>query len=323
MATEASLPTMPPTLNDQTFPLPSPEIFSPQLAAVTPDSHHSVSHVLTTIYSWPTLEPLRIERYASNHLFLPLRRDILHRAVIYEGDKTRQGTASTKWRKDVHGSNRKIQPQKGTGRARVGDKKSPIRKGGGVAFGPHPRDFSTGLQRKVYDLAWRTALSYRYRRGELIVLDDAISLARGTGARLLTNIFEGNQWGTAFGRSTLVTTTYREKLFREMLEIRRHGIVKDMFDIDVKDLLHTGRIIIEKQALDTILKAHTSDIGGKHSMKHAAQLVSRARLDIGSVQEFDEAAEEALDSQTDEEDYDHVAEQEDHEENAGSQVTTA
>lgn len=235
--------------------------------------------------------------YPSQHLHLPLRRDILHRAVIYEGDRTRQGTASTKWRKDVHGSNRKLLPQKGSGRARVGDKKSPTRRGGGVAFGPHPRDFSTGLQRKVYDLAWRTALSYRYRRGELIILDNKISLERHTGARLLTNIFNGNEWGAGFGRSTLVTSAYRERLFREMAEIRTHGIVKDMFDVDVKDLLETGRIVIEKQALDTILKAHTSDIGGKHSMKHAAELVTHARQAAGVVEEPDESVEEFVENQ--------------------------
>lgn len=213
---------------------------------------------------------------------------------------TRQGTASTKWRKDVYGSGRKVIPQKGTGRARAGDKKSPIRKGGGVAFGPHPRDFSTGLQRKVYDLAWRTALSYRYRRGELIVLDNEISLERHTGARLLTNIFNGNEWGAGFGRSTLVTSAYRERLFREMAEIKRHGVVKDMFDVDVKDLLVTGRIVIEKQALDTILMAHTSDIGPKNSMKHAVALVKHARQVADVVQGPDKSGEESLDSQIDE-----------------------
>ncbi|KAI9878057.1 MAG: 54S ribosomal protein, mitochondrial, partial [Watsoniomyces obsoletus] len=117
--------------------------------------------ILTTIHSWPTLEPVRWAWCSSSYLDMPLRRDLLHRAVIYEGDAHRRGTASTKWRSEVHGSNRKIQPQKGTGRARAGDKKSPIRRGGGVAHGPKPRSFATGLQRKVYDQAWRTALSHR------------------------------------------------------------------------------------------------------------------------------------------------------------------
>lgn len=293
MATEAPLPPASYELQDEADPSSPFDTFFPRSAASAPNSQSSESQVLTTIYSWPTLEPLRFESYPSNHLHIPLRRDILHRAVVYEGDKTRQGTASTKWRGDVHGSNRKVLRQKGSGHARAGDKKSPIRKGGGVAFGPHPRDFSTGLQRKVYDLAWRTALSYRYRRGELVILDNKISLERHTGARLLTNIFKGNQWGSGFGRGTLITTAYRERLFREMglTEMRRHGIVKDMFDVDVKDLLETGRIVIEKQALDTILKAHMSDIGAKHSMKHAAELVARAPKAAGVSEDLDEMEE--------------------------------
>lgn len=243
------------------------------------------------------MEPMRFEQYSSKQLYLPLRRDILHRAVVYEGDMTRQGTASTKWRKDVHGTSKKVLPQKGTGNARVGDKKSPIRKGGGVAFGPHPRDFSTGLQRKVYDLAWRTALSYRYRRGELIVIGDKISIRGKAGIGFLTEVFQGNQWGSGFGRSTLVTSTYRPPLFKDMGELKRHGIVKDMFDVDVKDLLETGRIVMEKQALDTILRAHMSDLGAKNTMEHAAELVAREWKATRTAvdEEFDEVVQAAPD----------------------------
>ena len=234
--------------------------------------------VLTTIYSWPTLEPVRFDWYHPKHLYLPMRRDILHRAVVFEGDATRHGTASTKWRKDVHGSGRKIRPQKGTGRARLGDKKSPMLRGGGVAFGPHPRDFSTGLQRKVYDLAWRTALSYRYKKGELIILDNKIVIPRQTGGRLLANIFEGNGWGKGDGRSLLVTENHRERLFREMVEVGEHGLVKDIYDVDVKDLLETGRIVIEKEALDALLFAHASDLGVKADIDFALRADKTAFL---------------------------------------------
>ena len=138
----------------QTHPRSTPHPRNPFLTTTT-----------ATLHAFPSLEPTRFATYPSTHLLVPLRKDILHRAVIYEGDATRQGTANTKWRSEVHGSNRKIRPQKGTGSARLGDKKSPMLKGGGVAFGPKPRDFATGLNRRVYDLAWRIALSYRYRTG--------------------------------------------------------------------------------------------------------------------------------------------------------------
>src|SRR5690242_9859770 len=133
-----------------------------RLLQASPNTYPA-SSVLTTIHKFPTMEPIRFDSYSSKYLYLPLRRDLLHRAVIFEGDATRQGTASTKTRFEVHGSHRKIRPQKGTGKARLGTRQSPMLKGGGKSFGPHPRDFSTELPRKMYDLAWRTALSWRYR----------------------------------------------------------------------------------------------------------------------------------------------------------------
>ena len=215
--------------------------------------------VLTTIYKFPTMEPVRFEYYPANHLNLPLRRDILHRAVIFEGDATRQGTASTKYRDDVHGSNRKIRPQKGTGRARLGDKKSPMLRGGGVAFGPHPRDFSTKLPKKMYDLAWRTALSYRYKKGELIIVEDGMEI-EDPKARLIKQVFENNQWGNFNGRSLLVAASFRQNLFRALKDAGEDGRVLEEDDVDVKDLLEMGRIIVEKRALDGILRDHQSDL---------------------------------------------------------------
>jgi len=249
------------------------DLVHPVPSVATRNPTDPTSRILTTLYSWPELEPQSFAWYDKNQLDLPLRRDILHRAVVFEADATRQGTASTKWRDEVHGSGRKLLPQKGTGRARVGDRKSPIRRGGGVAFGPKPRDFSTELQRKVYDIAWRTALSYRYRRGELIVLSGPVTLPQSRGPQRLTNIFEGNRWGKADGRSLLVTLNVRTHLFENMREVGQHGLVKDIEDVDVKDLLETGRVVIEQRALDTLLKAHSSDLGLRLSLKAAMKRI--------------------------------------------------
>ncbi|PWY67207.1 ribosomal protein L4 [Aspergillus heteromorphus CBS 117.55] len=218
---------------------------------------------IATTYSFPSMEPLRQVEYPQNHLMMPLRRDLLHRAVVYEGDATRQGTASTKWRDDVHGSHRKMAPQKGTGRARVGDKQSPIRRGGGVAFGPHPRDFSSGLPQKIYDKAWRTALSYRYKRGQLIIIDKEIALPEDATPYLVEEIFKVNQWGNRFGRSTLITDRLDENLFETVRKVGHHAKILDRKDVDVKDLLETGRLIIEKLALDRILSQHSRDLNIK------------------------------------------------------------
>ncbi|PLB38079.1 mitochondrial 54S ribosomal protein uL4m [Aspergillus candidus] len=216
--------------------------------------------VQATTYSFPSMEPLRFVEYPRNHLMMPLRKDLLHRAVVYEGDMTRQGTASTKWRDEVHGSNRKLAPQKGTGRARVGNKKSPIRKGGGVAFGPKPRDFATGLPRKIYDQAWRTAVSYRYRRGQLIIVDNDIAIPEDATPHLIQEIFKVNCWGRDFGRSTLITDQLNEDLFTTVRAVGQDAKILDLEDLDVKDLLETGRLVIEKKALDRLLAEHSRDL---------------------------------------------------------------
>ena len=205
------------------------------------------------------MAPLRLENYPSNHLDLPLRKDILHRAVIFEGDQTRQGTASTKWRSEVHGSGRKIRPQKGTGRARLGDKKSPMLRGGGVAFGPKPRDFSTDLPRKMYDLAWRTALSYRYHKGELLIMEGGVEVEYPK-ISFVKQIFDRNRWGNADDRSLIITSQSADNLSEALLSAGNMGKVLNEDDVDVKDLLGMGRLIIEKSALDGFLKAHESDL---------------------------------------------------------------
>lgn len=220
--------------------------------------------VLATVYNFPELEPLRFAYYPANHLHLPLRRDILHRAIIFEADSDRQGTASTKWRSEVHGSGRKIRPQKGQGRARLGDKKSPMLRGGGAAFGPKPRDFSTKLPRKIYDLAWRTALSYRYRRGELMIIqkfeDEVVQ-----GMRWMEKVLEWNHLGHEVGKSLVITRKAPGNFLNAlntgpMGRGGKHGTGKSDSEVDVKDLLSLGRLVIEKRALDNILKEHSSDI---------------------------------------------------------------
>ena len=215
------------------------------------------------------MEPLRFAHYAANQLDVPVRRDILHRAVVFEGDAARQGTASTKWRSEVHGSRRKLRRQKGLGAARLGDRKSPMLRGGGVAFGPKPRDFSTDLPRKIYDLAWRTALSYRYRRGELVLIEDGDGDGEGGDGfedlemaepRWVGQIFERNGFGREHGRSMVVTGEVRPNLYAALAGAGEHGLAKTEEDVDVKDLLETGRIIMEKGVLDRLLLAHSSDI---------------------------------------------------------------
>ncbi|KAF5313207.1 hypothetical protein D9619_003497 [Psilocybe cf. subviscida] len=100
----------------------------------------------------------------------PIRRDILQLCVVHHLDSLRQGSANTKTRGEVAGSGAKIRRQKGSGKARLGDAQSPMLRGGGVAFGPKPRDFSTKLPKKVIDQGMRIALSAKLREQHLGVM---------------------------------------------------------------------------------------------------------------------------------------------------------
>lgn len=242
------------------------------------ESWKPISTVPLTIHAFPSLEPTSLEQWSVNHLYLPLRRDLLHLAVVYEGDNTRQGTASSKTRFDVHGSHRKMRPQKGTGRARMGTKQSPVLRGGGKTFGPHPRDFGTLLNKKVYDKAWRTALSYRYRKGDLIICEDGMDLTLPTDyelvagkylqdglkeeylKRYMTGVLNNLGLGRASGRTLFVTGNRREALFQAMEQVPREGRALDYEQVDVKDLLETGKVVLERSVLKEMIEQHQSDL---------------------------------------------------------------
>lgn len=104
----------------------------------------------------------------------PVRKDILARMVNYQLAKRRGGNADTKERSEIRGTTAKPFRQKGTGRARQGSRKTPNLRGGGVAFGPTPRDFGHKLQKKVRRFAMKSALSSKQADGKLVVLKDAV-----------------------------------------------------------------------------------------------------------------------------------------------------
>ncbi|NTW06040.1 MAG: 50S ribosomal protein L4 [Peptococcaceae bacterium] len=102
---------------------------------------------------------------------IDVHQSVLHDAVVAYLANQRQGTHDTKTRGEVRGGGRKPWRQKGTGRARAGSSRSPIWKGGGIVFGPHPRDYSIKLPKRVRRLAIKSALSSKVESGNIIVLD--------------------------------------------------------------------------------------------------------------------------------------------------------
>lgn len=113
---------------------------------------------------------------ADDMLILDRGEQAVRDAVVARNASLRAGTASTLRKGEVAGSNKKPWKQKGTGRARAGYRQSPMWRGGGVAFGPHPRDFSIKVNKKVVRLAFRRALSERIAAGAVKLVED-LSLA--------------------------------------------------------------------------------------------------------------------------------------------------
>ncbi len=102
---------------------------------------------------------------------VPFNQAVVHQALLRQRANARQGTASTKTRGEVSGSTRKLFRQKHTGLARAGSKKSPLRRGGGIIFGPKPRNYQQAMPKKMRQLALKCVLSAKAGDGELMVLE--------------------------------------------------------------------------------------------------------------------------------------------------------
>lgn len=98
-------------------------------------------------------------------------KTVVHQALLGQRANARQGTADTKTRREVAGGSRKLYRQKHTGMARAGTRRSPLRRGGGIIFGPHPRSYRQDMPKKMRRLALRSILSAKLAEGELRVLD--------------------------------------------------------------------------------------------------------------------------------------------------------
>ncbi|MBE0415220.1 MAG: 50S ribosomal protein L4 [Dehalococcoidia bacterium] len=121
---------------------------------------------------------------------VPPNQAVVHQALVRQLANARQGTVSTKTRGQVSGGGRKPFRQKGTGRARRGSSRSPILRGGGIVFGPHPRSYRQAMPKKMRRLALRCVLSSKVAEGEIIVVDELALAEIKTKemARILANL---------------------------------------------------------------------------------------------------------------------------------------
>lgn len=176
---------------------------------------------------------------------------VLHEVVRQQRAARRNGTASTKTRKEVRGSGAKPWRQKGTGRARAGTRKSPIWRGGGTTFGPKPRDYSFKLNRKVKQQAVAMALSARYQEGNLVVLDDFTLEAVKT--KEFVSIMEVLELNNAL----IVVDSENEELSKSSRNVPGYKVMKTD-GVNVYDILLHEKLVLLQPAIERLEERFTA-----------------------------------------------------------------
>jgi large subunit ribosomal protein L4 len=177
---------------------------------------------------------------------------IVHRALVRQLNNARQGTLSTKTRAEVRGGGRKPFRQKGTGRARAGSSRTPLRPGGGVAFGPKPRDFSVKMNRKERRLALRTA--FQDRLADIVVVQEFADQLPRPKTRDMVEAM--NRWGVPANAKVLfILAELSENVVLSLRNIERVQIISAT-NLNVFDLLHADRLVVTAGAMEKIQEVY-------------------------------------------------------------------
>ena len=184
---------------------------------------------------------------------LPVNDDVIYYAITNELANKRVGTACTKTRAEVHGSNNKPYKQKGTGNARRGDKKSPIMVGGGITFGPKPRDFSYAIPKKEKRLAMKTILSAHAQGDRLTVVED-FTIDSGKTKDLVTilNNFAKNE------RTVLILKDDDEKIKQAGRNIPNLTFLS-YNRLNAHDLYYGRKVIVLESAIANLSKFYDEE----------------------------------------------------------------
>jgi large subunit ribosomal protein L4 len=178
--------------------------------------------------------------------------DLVHRAVVRQLAHARQGTASTLTRAEVAGGGRKPYKQKGTGRARQGSIRTPLRPGGGVVFGPKPRTYNLAMNRKERRLALRTALMSRVN--DLVVVKD---FGAGLAAPKTSEILAGlARLGIEGGAKVLVVLDAPSEVVRKSVRNLEKVKLIAADQLNVFDLLHANKLVVGEAALAKIQEVY-------------------------------------------------------------------
>ncbi|MGD0278666.1 MAG: 50S ribosomal protein L4 [Smithella sp.] len=174
----------------------------------------------------------------------------VNEAIIYDVVKMqlasrRSGTASTKTRSDVSGGGKKPWRQKGTGRARAGTTRSPIWRGGGIVFGPHPRDYSYSIPKKVRKKALISALSMKFKENKMVILKDFPM------EKISTRVFKGVFDLFNLKKALFVLDDNNEVLLKSSRNIKNVKMVRSE-GINVYDILNHEHLILLEPSVKKI-----------------------------------------------------------------------
>ena len=172
--------------------------------------------------------------------------DCLKKSIKLQQAATRQGTAKAKTRSEVSGGGRKPWKQKGTGRARAGSSRSPLWRGGGIVFGPTPRDYTFKINKKERTIALKSALTELAKEKALVVVDklELASLKTTEAKKLIKSL-------NIAGNILFVTNGDNENLF---MACRNLGYTQVLMvdEINVLDLVYADYVVIEEEAVKTL-----------------------------------------------------------------------
>lgn len=168
---------------------------------------------------------------------------LLHKVIVNQLANRRQGTVATKTRGLVSGGGRKPWRQKGTGRARVGSTRTPVWVGGGVTFGPEPRDYSYKMPKKARRAALKSALSVKVRDGKFVIVDQlAIDKPK---TKKIVEIFEALEANT---KTLVVLSEWDANIYLALRNIPNTLLSKSA-GLNVYDILNHDKIVITKDAV--------------------------------------------------------------------------
>lgn len=177
-----------------------------------------------------------------------VNKALLHEAVTMQLASRRQGTASVKNRSAVRGGGRKPWRQKGTGQARVGSRRSPLWTGGGIIFGPTPRDYDYKLPKKARRQALRSALSAKVAAGEIIVVDN-FNITEPK-----TKVMSGILGNLKANKALVVTSEMDANLYKSARNIS--GVLTMITEgLNVYDILAHDHLVITKDAVGKVEEA--------------------------------------------------------------------